>query len=145
MDLWDLGHELKSGQNHTVEIRSCRARVGARPEGSGLRCAHARGPWLLCADGSRGHSWSPSKWNLSPDGCSWGPHILPMSCQKAQQPAPKRAAASQHSSGRGACTHPEVGTGETGKGKSRRTEQAFCGHALIMGMTSEATPHGSPL
>lgn len=67
----DHGHGIKGGQNHLWERMSRRARGGAKPRGKGCAVPVAED---LCADGSQGPSWSPSKWTLSPHGCSGSPH-----------------------------------------------------------------------
>lgn len=112
VDLWDHGHGIKGGQNHTVGKNESQSQ--RRCQAKGVRAVLCLWPRTLCADGSQGPSWSPSKWTLSPHGCSGSPHVLPMSCQKG---ASASAAVEWWSGLGGACPHPKVGTWETRKGK----------------------------
>lgn len=140
-DLWDHGHEVTGGQNHTVGKNESQSQ--SRCQTRGVRAVPRRWPRTLCADGSQGPSWSPSKWTLPPGGCSESPHVLPMSCQKG---ADASTAVEWWSGQGGACPHPRWGPGRReGEEIHRGAEQGFCDHALIMGITSKAIPLGSPL
>lgn len=108
-DLWDHGHEINGRQNHTVGKNESQSQ--SRCHTRGVRAVLCQWPRTLCVDGSQGPSWSPSKWTLSPDGCSESPHVLRMSCQKE---ADASAAVEWWSGQGGACPLLRWGPGRLG-------------------------------